>query len=176
MRLEDAPPAGWYPDPDGGARLRWWEGTDWADRWRAPPTPSSVEIQELAAQHAREQFDKVAGHVGTGGLDRRQSEELISQVRQAARSEAERTAQLFGDQALRVTRQITPLISDYTNKFIKWFRILAVIVIVAAIAWVAFQIFAQVSLFDWIGDRIDNITDNVGDDDSAAAHAVSRFG
>jgi len=110
-----------------------------------------------------------------GGLDRRQSDEMITQVRQAARSEAERTAQLFGDQALRVTRQLTPLISDYTNKFIRWFRIFAVIVIVAGIGWVAFQIFAQASLFDWVGDRLDNITDSIGDDEDAVALAVSAF-
>jgi Protein of unknown function (DUF2510) len=23
------PPEGWYPDPSGEARLRWWSGTDW---------------------------------------------------------------------------------------------------------------------------------------------------
>ena len=23
------PPAGWYPDPDGSARVRWWDGTRW---------------------------------------------------------------------------------------------------------------------------------------------------
>jgi hypothetical protein len=169
MRVEDAPPAGWYPDPDGGSRLRWWEGTDWSDRWRAPPTAGVLEIQKAAAEQAREEFDDVGGYVGMGGLSRRDSEEIISQVRQAARSEAERAAQLFGDQAMRVTNQITPLVTEYTNKFLKWVRIVAVIGVILGIAWVAWQIFAQVSLFDWIGDRIDNLTDNIGDDESGAA-------
>jgi Protein of unknown function (DUF2510) len=33
------PPAlpGWYPDPEGTARQRWWDGTAWADDYRADP-------------------------------------------------------------------------------------------------------------------------------------------
>jgi hypothetical protein len=95
MRVEDAPRAGWYPDPEGGSRLRWWEGTDWADRWRAPPTAGVVEIQARAAREAREQFDDVGGHVNVGSLNRQDSEAIINQVRMAARSEAERAAGLF---------------------------------------------------------------------------------
>lgn len=26
-----SPPAGWYPDPSGTARLRWWDGKGWSD-------------------------------------------------------------------------------------------------------------------------------------------------
>jgi hypothetical protein len=162
MRVEDAPPAGWYPDPEGGSRLRWWEGTDWADKWRAPPTPGVVEIETEAARQARQEFGQVGGHTSIGGLSRRDTEEVINQVRQAARAEVERAAQLFGAQARSATREIGPLISEYTNKFTRWFRILAIVAIVLLVGWVAFQVFAQISLFEWIGDRIDNLTDNGG--------------
>lgn len=163
MRIADAPPPGWYPDPEGGSRLRFWEGTDWSDRYRAPPTSGALEAaQKLASQQAREEFENVGGHVGMGPLNRSDSEAIINQVRQVARSEVDRAAELFTQRANQVTRSITPLITQYTSKFIRWFRIFAVLAIVFAIGWVAFQVFAQVSMMDWIGDRIDNLTDNSG--------------
>ena len=37
------PPPGWYADPAGGDRSRWWDGGSWTDRTRAgrggPPDP-----------------------------------------------------------------------------------------------------------------------------------------
>ena len=165
MRVEDAPRAGWYPDPEGGSRLRYWEGTDWADRWRAPPTAGVVEIQARAAEKARREFDNVGGHVSMGSLNRQDSEAIISQVRQAARAEAERAAGMFRQEAWSAVNSVSPLITEYTNKFVRWVRLFAVIAVILLIGWVAFQIFAQVSLFEWIGDRIDNVTDNVGDNE-----------
>jgi hypothetical protein len=165
MKVEDAPPSGWYPDPEGYTRLRWWEGTDWSDHYRAPPTPSERDLEGQTFGHVEDH--PVAG-VGTydprggGGMTRQESEAMINQVRMAAREEAERAANLFGAQARAVTSGFTPLITQYTNKVIKWIRILSVIAIVLVIGWIAFQIFAQVSMFEWIGDRIDNLTDNSG--------------
>lgn len=34
-------PAGWYPDPYGSGRLRWWDGTVWRDQYADPPTTPS---------------------------------------------------------------------------------------------------------------------------------------
>ena len=30
------PPAGWYPDPEGGPNPRYWDGEAWTERWREP--------------------------------------------------------------------------------------------------------------------------------------------
>lgn len=166
MRLEDAPPAGWYPDPEGGPRLRWWEGTDWSDRYRAPPTQSEVDRRALVSA-TREQdhevhLDEYQARPQMGSLNRQDSEAIVNQVRMAAREEAERAARMFGDQAKSAARGLQPLITEYTSKLTRWIRIASVIAIVLLIGWLAFQIFAQVSMFDWIGDRIDNLTDNSG--------------
>jgi eukaryotic-like serine/threonine-protein kinase len=31
-----SPPAGWYPDPEGGPNPRYWDGERWTDRYRVP--------------------------------------------------------------------------------------------------------------------------------------------
>ena len=78
----------------------------------------------------------------------------------AARQEAERAAATFGREARSAAGSIGPLISEYTNRFMRWVRSLSTIAVILLIAWLAFQLFAQASLFEWIGDRIDNLTDN----------------
>jgi Protein of unknown function (DUF2510) len=167
MRIEDAPRAGWYPDPEGGSRLRWWEGTDWSDRWRAPPTSGAIEVQARAVEQARRDLGDVVGGVSLGSITRQDSDAIVNQVRQAARAEAERAAGLFRQEAKTAIRDFTPLISEYTNKAIRWVRVAAVLIVIVLVGWLLFQIVAQASLFDWIGDRIDNISDNVGDDTGA---------
>ncbi len=167
MRVEDAPPAGWYPDPEGGSRLRWWEGTDWADRWRAPPTPGVVEIKRAyEAEHGIGDHQESAPwspHAPTvqyGGMSRADSEALVQQIRMAARQEVERAAGTFGREMRSAADGIAPLISSYTSRLMRWVRLLSTIAAIIFVAWLAFQIFAQASLFEWIGDRIDNLTDD----------------
>ena len=48
------------------------------------------------------------------------------------------------------------------------------IAILLVIGWVAFQIFAQVSLFEWIGDRIDNVSDNLNDESGSVLGPLRR--
>lgn len=166
MKVEDAPRPGWYPDPEGYTRLRWWQGTDWSDRYRAPPTPSEFDLEGQTFGYVEEHADEAASYgqyaQRSGSMSRQESEAMVNQVRMAAREEAERAANIFGAQARAATRNIQPLITQYTNRVIKWIRILSVIAIILVVGWIAFQIFAQVSMFEWIGDRIDNVTDNSG--------------
>ena len=49
MRRADAPKPGWFPDPQSRTRLRWWDGDDWSDIRRAPPSDS--ELTKYEAQH-----------------------------------------------------------------------------------------------------------------------------
>lgn len=165
MKVEDAPSAGWYPDPRGGARLRWWNGLDWEDRWRAPPTPGVKMVRTSDDDLRQADLDQLGSHAAQmHGFTRKQSEEIVTQVRQAARAEAERAAQMFGHQARQMHREIAPLITQYTSKLLRWVRFVIVVGVILGVAWVAWQIFWQVAIFDWIGDRIDNIFDRGSDE------------
>jgi len=179
MRRADAPPAGWYPDPQNRSRLRWWDGLDWTDIRR--PVPSDAEL--LSFEQLLDQERQMAGgarltppsELAPRQASRAESQEIITQVRNAARSEIDRAAELFTQRATAATRQIEPLISKYSNRAIRWIRWIAVIATVVLVAWLMFQIFAQASLFEWIGDRIDNITDNLDDENGAAGWASEGF-
>jgi DNA-binding PucR family transcriptional regulator len=159
MKRTEAPPAGWYPDPAGGARLRWWEGTDWTDDYRAPPSPAEREILARRAHHDVPPSAVPTALRDATRLSRQDTEEIIAQVRGAARSEIDRAADIFTQRARAATREIQPLVTEYTNKLFRWLRIIAVIVVVLVIAWFVFQAIAQESFFEWLGDRIDNLTD-----------------
>ena len=176
MRVEDAPPAGWYPDPDGGSRLRWWEGTDWSDRYRAPPTRSEVDRRVLTSStHDEDHQVRLEDYQLPQAVSRsrRDNDAMVEQVRLAARAEAERAAQMFGAQARSAVGQVQPLITQYTSRITRLIRLLSVVAIIVLIVWVAFQIFVEVTLFEWIGDRIDNITDNINEDSGAIVNPFS---
>jgi hypothetical protein len=154
MRRAEAPPAGWYPDPEGGTRLRWWEGEDWTPQYRAPPTPSELQ------RHAAAVRPPAPEHGAKGApLARTDMEEVVSQVRQVARSEIDRAAGVFAQRAQAATRQVQPLISEYTTRITRILRISAIVVAVLLVAWFAFQAVAEVTFFEWLGDRIDRLTD-----------------
>jgi hypothetical protein len=70
-------------------------------------------------------------------------------------------------------RDFVPLISDYTNRLVRWIRFAAIVAVVLLVAYFVFQVVAQASLFEWIGDRIDNLTD---DENGAAIAAGVRVG
>jgi hypothetical protein len=136
--------------------LRWWDGSDWTDHYRAPPTrvqqeitAKADELQRAASARTEAMATKVRQHAAAAatraGAD---TDEIIAKVREAARSEVDRAA-----------RQIQPLISEYTNKTLRWLRIIAVIALILVVAWVVFQAVAQVSFFEWLGDRIDNLSE-----------------
>lgn len=176
MRLEDAPPAGWYPDPEGSTRLRWWEGVDWTNRFR--PYPSLEETGAAAMGHHAPVNASTGGAAvpgwypdpaGGGGQrwwdgatwtnQLRNANQLVDQVRGAVREEAQRAATEFGAQARHAARDIAPLISEATNRAARFLKRLVILAVILGIAWFVFQAYANASFFDWLGDRIDQIND-----------------
>ncbi len=171
MKVADAPRAGWYPDPEGATRLRWWDGSDWLDRYRVRPlgslTQGELELQPAAAQ-GDPAFD--LAQLSNPMHLPPQTAAVVEQVRLAARAEAERAAQDFEARARLITGEIPPLISQYTNRFMRWFRVALMLSFIVLMAWFIYTVFVQKSFFDWLGDRIDNLTD----DSNASALPVDQ--
>lgn len=160
MATVPAPPAGWYPDPEGGSRLRWWVGTDWSDRYRPPPTPSELQRTGRYSEAAGPPVVAATGGPTSarGALSRHEVQEIVVEVRNAARAEVDRAADVFTQRAHTATREIRPLVTEYTNQILRWVRIIAVLIVVAIVAWFVFETIVQVSFFEWLGDRIDNLS------------------
>lgn len=39
------PPAGWYDDPDGTGRQRWYDGITWTDQYQSAPVVAQQSVQ-----------------------------------------------------------------------------------------------------------------------------------
>lgn len=163
MRREDAPPPGWYPDPTGSSQLWWWDGLDWTDHRRAPPTRMSAD--ELAppppGEHAAEALQRQGGRIAAQArtsLTREDRTAMIAEVRKVAREEVDRAVDRVTDRARSATRDLQPLVSEYGARVMKWIRIVGIIAIALFVLWMVLQTVGQASLLDWIGDRIDNLT------------------
>jgi len=161
MRIIDAPRAGWYPDPDGRQRLRWWDGLDWTDIRRAPPSEAELTRAEASIVHEMPLGQgQPVGQQQYGGYSRQDTQEIIAEVRTVARQELDRAANEFSARATTAVRGFTPLITEYTNKMLRWVKFALVLATLLFIVWLVFQAIASQSLFDWVGDRIDNLTED----------------
>ena len=166
MRGLSAPAKGWYPDPAGGVRLRWWDGTDWTESYRSRPGAGEfLAMARLDAIARDEGVRTAADEIATsgrdmGGLSRTDAEEIISQVRQVARNEVNRASDVFSERARTATSELEPLISQYTSRFFRWLKIVLIVIVVLAVAWFVFAAIANATFFEWLGDRIDNVTDD----------------
>ena len=163
MRRADAPPPGWYPDPTGCTRLRWWDGLDWTDHRRPPPPAGLTRVAEEVHESFREHPDtsrdpplKTRARQATQGRD--DAAELMAEVRQAARDEVDRAVDRLSHQARDATRRLEPLINQYGDRLLRWLRTIGIVIVALVVLWLVLQAFTQASLMDWLGERIDNLT------------------
>jgi hypothetical protein len=178
MRKADAPAPGWFPDPLNRTSLRWWDGGDWTDHRRAMPSTAEVTSYALEQQEL-----SAAGSAAVGGFipasraafDQIDTGQIIEEVRAATRDELDRAAGELTRHADAAVRSFSPLISSYTNKAFRWLRVALALAVIVLVAWFVFRVFLDATLFDWIGDRIDNFTDNLNDDGNGLG-AISSSG
>lgn len=45
-------PAGWYPNPEKPAQIRWWDGSHWTEHVQNVPTPKMPQAVALPSQSA----------------------------------------------------------------------------------------------------------------------------
>jgi Protein of unknown function (DUF2510) len=155
MRVDDAPPAGWYPDPDRGTRLRYWDGLDWTDRFHSRPVAATYE-EMAAVQDTLDAATRAAAGVGAG-MGRNDVDRVIAEVRDVARTEVERAADVFSQRAQTAARSFEPIVSSYVNRFTRWIRWIAVLVLVLVVGFYLLQAIGVASFLDWLGDRIDSL-------------------
>ena len=103
-----------------------------------------------------------AGHLAAeaAARSRRETNEIIAEVREIARSEIDRAAEMFSQRAESAARRIQPLVTEYTSKIIRLIRWAGGVAALVLVVWFIFQFIIQASLFEWIGDRIDNLTND----------------
>ena len=157
MRAADAPAPGWYPDPRSRTRLRWWDGLDWTEARRAPPSDSERERYELPVPTVQE-IDQL--RATTGAASRLDAQQIITEVRNVARAEVDRAAEEFTHRAQAAVNSVTPIIDQYSGRVLRIIRFAAISILLLLIAWFTFQTLAQASMLEWIGDRIDNLFDD----------------
>ncbi len=166
MKAADAPPAGWYPDPTGRSGLRWWDGLDWTDHRRAPLPTARQEFTAIG--HDDEPTTPAAStpdSPSTLKSARRQAKtsdetaELMAEARKAARAEVDRAVQEFSNRARDARRQFQPIVDEYGDRVMRGLKIAGIVVVALAVLWMVLQTWGQTSVLNWIGDRIDSITE-----------------
>jgi len=86
-------------------------------------------------------------------------ETVVTEVRKVARAEVDRAAEMFQQRATSAAREFQPLVTEYANRFLRWIKILAIVAVVALVGWVVFSAVAEMTFFEWLGDRIDALTE-----------------
>lgn len=66
------PIEGWYPDPDGTPRLRWWNGSDWTESYIVDERASNGPVTGSVPPPTTGPIDPITGtiaHATTGHID-----------------------------------------------------------------------------------------------------------
>ena len=166
MKASEAPPPGWYPIPKaacacgGGKAPTGATGTGldrasmsgcW-DRTRRDPSCPATRRRCCATSLPQ----------GAGQYSQARSGENAELSPRSVRRHGPRSTALpmcSAPGARAATGKIEPMITEYTSRVLRWIKIALAIAFVLLIVWVVFSAIAQMTFFEWLGDRIDNLTD-----------------
>lgn len=169
MRRADAPRPGWYPDPTGDHRLRWWDGTDWTDHRRIRPprdgdggdgsSPAATDSDTSSTgSTATDRGARAAAAARRGATQSDQTAAMLAEARKVARDEVDKAVRDVTRKVERARWKYEPLVREYLGRARRWLRTLTIAAVIVAVLWVVLQTVAQVSLLDWLGDRVDAVT------------------
>ncbi|MEM9034081.1 MAG: DUF2510 domain-containing protein [Actinomycetota bacterium] len=164
---------GWYPDPTGGTRLRWWDGDDWSDHYRTRPLHTMTEA--VGPAEGAQATAVVGGGIRSTDVDR-----IVAAVQTSARSEMDRAvgelqtaARTEVDRVVgEVRRQagnVTPLITETVGQLARYVRWAAVIGFLLVVGYFVFQVVAGIGVAELISDIADRVIDAIDDDSAPAA-------
>lgn len=179
MRLADAPAPGWYPDPTGRGRVRWWDGRDWTDHRRpAPPadshgwvpatSPGREEVHASAdvgrdesLTSSQRRARRAAAHAAASAQSRSDGAtgddpvEMVALARRVAREEVDRAVKDATQRFEQARGDLLPRLEVYGRRLRRWARIAGVVVVLLVALSLFLQASFQTSLLQWLGERVD---------------------
>ncbi len=168
MRRADAPRPGWYPDPTGDHRLRWWDGTDWTDHRRIRPprerdggdgsSPAADDDTGSTGSTTTERGARAAAAAKRGATQSDQTAAMLAEARKVARDEVDKAVRDVKRQVDHARWKYEPMVREYLGRARRWLRTLVIAAVIVVVLWVVLQTIAQVSLLDWLGERVDAVT------------------